>query len=292
MAKQSSTATTFGKETRRLGNIRRRAGLSSRWPMRTRCSYNARRLACLRASVAAVLAENREARNARRSSLVAASSAIPRSPRKAASCRRTETYARSVCAEARSTCARCAAKASISGDMPRIVPASGHVRQKHASLSGRHDRVDDAPSRVIGESGARVHLLHERLHPSGGGTRGGDHGKIDRARRAAMRLLHEDALPVAREIESGHVGGEHFGRASPERRAQQRATPRSSRAPRLVIQGRAVGRERPAVDPFIEAARLEAGGGEMHAPERQLRKALFRRLGEAQHTPSQHPEAL
>jgi len=28
-----------------------------------------------------------------------------------------------------------------------------------------------------------------------------------------MRLLHEDALPVAREIESGHVGGEHFRRA-------------------------------------------------------------------------------
>src|SRR3989442_7604092 len=64
-----------------------------------------------------------------------------------------------------------------------------------------------------------------------------------------MRLLQEDALPVAREIESGYVGDEHFRRATGERRAEQRATPRPSRAARLVVERRAVGRERPAVDP-------------------------------------------
>src|SRR2546426_10973569 len=98
-----------------------------------------------------------------------------------------------------------------------------------------------------------------------------------------MRLLQEDAPPVAREIESGCVGGEHFRRATSERRAEQRATPRPSRAARLVIERRAVGRERRAVDPFVEAARLEAGRGEVHRPEVELEIALLWGRGGVKH---------
>src|SRR5207253_3290784 len=124
------------------------------------------------------------------------------------------------------------------------------------------------------------------------GAVGGEHGEIHRARRAVMRLLQEDALPVAREIESGYVGGEHFRRATGEGRAEQGATPRPSRAARLVIERRAGGRERPAVDPLVEAARLQTPRGEVRAPELELEIALLWRLDEIQHAPPGHRKTL
>src|SRR2546426_7014530 len=97
-----------------------------------------------------------------------------------------------------------------------------------------------------------------------------------------MRLLDQDAHAVAREIESRHVGGEELRRTAGKRRAQQRAAPRTARAARLVIEGCAVGRERPAVDSFVEAVRLAARRPPGDAPQLELLVAPLRGPGDVQ----------
>src|SRR5206468_1340057 len=99
---------------------------------------------------------------------------------------RSETYARSVWAEARSTRARWAAKASISGFMPGILPASGNVRQKHAGPSGGDDGVDDMLACIVREARGRIDLLRQRLEP------------VHRRPGAARRAARPGRCPTAR----------------------------------------------------------------------------------------------